>query len=453
MTYRSSLRFAQDDNGYATTDMESVGNDKSNKQFRAPGWRRWFDVLGPGLITGASDDDPSGISTYSVAGATAGFSMLWLILITTPMMSVVQGMCARVGMVTGLGFATNMRKRLPLWLVYSLGSAVIGANVLNAGADLEGMAASAQLVLGLPHWLWILLFGGMLLVFQLFFSYRRIASVVKWLTLTLFAYVITAFVVRANWTDVLRHLVIPQVSLTSSWITTALAVLGTTITPYLFFWQACLMVEEEKSMGRETVRERRGATVEEIADAHIDINAGMIFSNAVAFFIIVTTAVTLNAHGITNIQSAQDAAKALEPLAGRFAYFLFTLGMVGTGLLAIPALIGSAAYVAAESFQWKHGLDMPLRRAPGFYGALVIGMLVAMIIGFAHLNPIAALFWCAVINGIVAVPLLAVLVHFSSDERLMGKWRSSIAARIWGWATVAVMGVAAISIFVFWGKS
>ncbi len=433
--------------------MESVDSGKSKEQQHRAKWRRWLEVLGPGLITGASDDDPSGISTYSVAGATAGFSMLWLVLITTPMMSVVQGMCARIGMVTGLGFATNMRRRLPLWLVYSLGSAVIGANVLNAGADLEGMAASAQLVAGLPQWIWILLFGGTLLVFQVFFSYRKIFAVVKWLTLSLFAYVITAFVVHANWLDVLRHLILPQVSLTSTWITTALAVLGTTITPYLFFWQTCLTVEEEKAMGRETVRERRGATDEEIADAHLDINTGMIFSNAVAFFIIVTTAVTLNAHGITNIQSAQDAAKALEPLAGKFAYLLFTLGMVGTGLLAIPALIGSAAYVAAESFEWKTGLDLPLRRAPGFYGALVIGMLIAMIIGFARFNPIAALFWCAVINGIVAVPLLAVLVHFASDKHSMGKWRSSLAARIWGWATVAVMGVAAISIFIFWGKS
>lgn len=206
-------------------------------------------------------------------------------------------------------------------------------------------------------------------------------------------------------------------------------------------------------MGRASREARRGATDEEIADAHLDITSGMVFSNVVAFFIIVTTAVTLNAHGMTHIASAQDAAKALEPLAGKFAYLLFALGMVGTGLLAIPALVGSSAYVAAESFKWRHGLDMPLRRAPGFYGSLIIGMIIAMIIGFARVNPISALFWSAVINGIVAVPLLAVLVHFCSDSRIMGKWRSSLAARAWGWATVAVMGVAAISIFVYWGKS
>ncbi|HET9031000.1 MAG TPA: divalent metal cation transporter [Candidatus Aquilonibacter sp.] len=416
------------------------------------GARRWFAVLGPGLITGASDDDPSGISTYSVAGATAGYSMLWLVLLTTPMMAVIQGMCARIGMVTGVGFATNMRKRLPAWVLFPLAFAVIGANVLNAGADLEGMAASAQMVLGLPQWLWIFLFGGALLVFQIFFSYKRIFAVVKWLTIALFAYIITAFVVHADWPLVLRHLVVPEIHFASDWITTAMALLGTTITPYLFFWQACLMVEEEKAMGRTSVRARHGATTREIADAHVDINFGMIFSNLVAFFIIVTTAVTLNAHGLTHIASAQDAAKALEPLAGRFAYLLFTLGMVGTGLLAIPALIGSSAYVAAESLQWKHGLNLPMRRAPGFYGALTVGMVIAMIIGFAHINPIAALFWSAVINGIVAVPLLAVLVAFCSDKQLMGKWRSSLVARIWGWGAVAVMGVAAVSIFVFWGK-
>jgi Mn2+/Fe2+ NRAMP family transporter len=369
------------------------------------------------------------------------------------MMSVIQGMCARIGMVTGVGFASNMRKRLPKWLLYSLGLSVVGANVLNAGADLEGMAASAEMVFGLPQWIWIALFGGLLLVFQIYFSYRAIFAVVKWLTIALFAYVITAFVVHANWPLVLRHLVVPEVHFTTGWITTAMALLGTTITPYLFFWQACLMVEEEKAMGRKTLAQRRGATQQEITDLHIDINFGMIFSNVVAFFIIVTAAATLNAHGTTNIASAQDAAKALEPLAGRFAYLLFTLGMVGTGLLAIPALIGSSAYVAAESFEWKRGLDMQLAKAPGFYGALITGMIIAMIIALARANPIAVLFWSAVINGIVAVPLLAVLVHFASDKQVMGKWRSSLAARIWGWAAVAVMGIGAVSIFVFWGKS
>jgi Mn2+/Fe2+ NRAMP family transporter len=232
-----------------------------------------------------------------------------------------------------------------------------------------------------------------------------------------------------------------------------MALLGTTITPYLFFWQTDLEVEEEKEMGRTTIRARKGATRDEIVDAHVDVNSGMILSNLVAVFIIVTTAATLFLSGHTHITSAQDAAQALRPLAGRFAYLLFALGMVGTGLLAIPALLGSSAYVVAECFKWKEGLNETLRSAPGFYLALIAGTIVAMLMGLLRVDPIAALFWSAVINGVVAVPLLAVIVMFASDKRLLGEWRSSPIARAWGWATVACMGIAAISIFVFWGKS
>ena len=418
----------------------------------AHGWKRWVSVLGPGLITGASDDDPSGISTYSIAGASTGFSMLWAVLLTTPMMAVVQGMCARIGMVTGSGLATNMRKHLSPWLVYPIATATVIANVINAGADLQGMGAAAQLLFGLPILAWIAIFGVALGAMQLFCPYRLIFSVVKWLTLSLFAYVVAAFVVHPPWGVVFRHLVIPEIHLNAAWLTTLMALLGTTITPYLFFWQASLMVEEEKSMGRTTLPERRGATASEVDGAHLDANTGMIFSNVVAFFIIVTTAAVLNAHGHTNIRTADDAARALEPLAGRFASLLFTLGMVGTGLLAIPALTASSAYVVAESLGFRRGLDMPLRRAPGFYGTLIIGMLVAMSIGLLRIDPIRALFWSAVINGIVAVPLLAIVVLFASSKTLMGKWRSSLLARAWGWATVAAMALSAISIFVFWGK-
>ena len=417
------------------------------------GWQRWTSVLGPGLITGASDDDPSGISTYSVAGASAGYSMLWVTLLTTPMMAVVQGMCARIGMVTGSGLATNMAKRLPIWLTVPLALAVVAANIVNAGADLEGMAASAHMVAGFPDIAWVLLFGVVLVVLQVFCNFRTIFTVVKWLTVVLFAYIITAFVVHPSWLDVFRHLAVPEIHVNAAWLTTLMGVFGTTITPYLFFWQSDLEVEEEKSMGREHTEDRVGATPAEIADAHLDINIGMIFSNVVAFFIIVTTAATLYAHGHTNIQSAQDAARALEPLAGRFAYLLFTLGMVGTGLLAIPALVGSSAYVVAETVGWRRGLDMKLKRAPGFYGALVVGMIVAIGMGFFRVDPIHALYWSAVINGVVAVPLLAVIVWFASSRAIMGEWRSSPIARVWGWGTVATMGAAAIAMFAFWGKS
>jgi NRAMP (natural resistance-associated macrophage protein)-like metal ion transporter len=414
---------------------------------------RWLSVFGPGLISGASDDDPSGISTYSVAGATTGFSMLWVIGLTTPMMAVIQGMCARLGMVTGYGLATHMRKRLPRWLLIPLALSVIIANTINAGADLEGMAASTTMVLGVPDAVWVVAYGLGIALFEVFGSYRSIVSVVKWLTLTLFAYVITAIIVHPNWLLVLRRLVLPEIHMNATWLTTLMGVLGTTITPYLFFLQSDLEVEEKKAHGLTTVASRRGATQQEIDDAHLDVNVGMIFSNAISFFIIVTTAATLFAHGMTSIQTAQDAARALEPLAGHFAYLFFALGMVTTGLLAIPVLIGSSAYVVAETLGWRYGLDQPLPRAHGFYGALIAGAIVAVGIGLLRIDPIRALFWSAVINGVVAVPLLVVVVRFASDHHIMGRWKSSPVARAWGWFTVAAMGAAALSIFIFWGKS
>jgi NRAMP (natural resistance-associated macrophage protein)-like metal ion transporter len=415
--------------------------------------RRYLSKLGPGLITGASDDDPSGISTYSMAGATTGYTMLWVTLLTTPMMAVIQGMCARIAMVTGVGLSTTMRRRLPKWLLYPLGLSVILANTINAGADLQGMGAAAQLVFGLPRIAWIVVFGAILIVIQVFLSYKHFAAIVKWLTLALFAYVVTAFVVRPPWATVFRHLAVPEVHLGNGWLTTLVAVLGTTITPYLFFWQAALEIEEEKSHGRTSEKSRRGATAQEIKDSHADVNTGMIFSNVVAFFIIVTTAATLGAHGKHNITSAADAARALMPLAGQFASWLFALGMVGTGLLAIPALVASSAYVLVGSFGFRQGLDLKPTRAPQFYGTLVAGMIVAIVMGLFNVDPIGALFWCAVINGVVAVPILVVIVIFASDKRMMGEWTSSLTARIWGWGTVAAMAAAAIGMFVFWGKS
>jgi len=415
--------------------------------------RRLLAILGPGLITGASDDDPSGISTYSIAGASAGFSMLWIVLVMTPMMSVIQGMCARIAMIEGQGLAATMRRRLPRWALYALCSAVILANTINAGADLEGMAASARLVFGMPIFAWIAAFGVVLVAITVYLSYRRFAAIVKWLTLALFAYVVTAFVVHPPWPYVFSRLVVPQLHFNAGWLTTLVGVLGTTITPYLFFWQAGLEVEEERQLGRTTLAQRKGATADEIATMHLDVNAGMIFSNAVAFFIIVTTAATLGAHGRHDITSAQDAARALEPLAGRFAFLLFALGMVGTGLLAIPALVGSSAYVAAEALRFREGLDRRPSRAPQFYGVLTAGIAIGMAMGFLRIDPIAALFWSAVINGIVAVPLVATIVLFAGNERIMGRWRSSALARGWGWATVVVMTLAAIGMFVFWGKS
>ncbi|MDQ6931841.1 MAG: divalent metal cation transporter [Candidatus Eremiobacteraeota bacterium] len=419
---------------------------------RPPGrFVRWVKNLGPGLITGAADDDPSGISTYSITGATTGFSMLWVAIITTPMMSVVQGMCARIGMVTGVGLAATLRRSFPLWIVYSLATMVIAANTFNIGADIAGMAAAGNLLFKLPVVVWVVLLGFALLFAQMFFSYKKLVNILKYLCLALLAYIVTAFVVHPNWLLVIRSSLIPHIDLNSRWITTFMGVLGTTITPYLFFWQSSLMVEEEKSIGRSTIAARKGATASEIADAHLDVNTGMALSNVVMFFIIVTTASTLGAHGKHDIASAQQAADALRPLAGKFAYFLFAAGMIGTGLLAIPALAGSSAYVAAETFAFRHGLDEHPNRVPRFYAVLGLGILLGMIMNLFKLDPIKTLFWSAVINGVAAVPLLVATHVLTNKKSIMGRWTNSIVANCWSLATIALMSGAALSMFVYWG--
>ena len=423
----------------------------STKPRETPGARiaHFFRILGPGLITGAADDDPSGISTYSVAGASTGYSMLWLTLVSTPMMAVIQGMCARIAMVSGDGLACVMRKRLPRWVAYGLAATVIFANTFNVGADLAGMGAAASLIVRIPVDAWVFIFGVALLVAEVRLPYEAIARIFKWLTLALFAYVITAFIVHPPWALVLRQFVTPQIHLDASWLSTMVGVLGTTITPYLFFWQSSLMIEEEKEHGKKTRASRRGTDAQSIRDAHADINAGMIFSNLVAFFIIVTTASTLGAAGKHDIATAQQAAEALRPLAGKFASLLFTLGMVGTGILAVPVLAGSSAYVAAETFKFREGLSLPARRAPGFYGVIVTGVVLGILMNLVGIDPIKALFWSAVLNGVAAVPNLAAVVVLASDRKLMGEWRSSLLARAWGWATVALMGIAVLGMFYF----
>ncbi len=414
--------------------------------------RRFFRILGPGLITGAADDDPSGISTYSVAGATTGFSMLWLTLISTPMMAVIQGMCARIAMVSGEGLAAVMRKRLPLTLAYGLAVLVIVANTFNLGADLGGMADAAHLVVPLPVDAWVFFFGVGMVAAQTWLSYGTIARIFKWLTLSLFAYIITSFVVHPHWPDVLRRFVVPQLHFDAGWLSTMVGVLGTTITPYLFFWQASLMVEEEKEAGKVTLASRRGTSERAVKDMHTDVNSGMIFSNLVAFFIIVTTAATLGAHGKHDIATASQAAEALRPLAGPFAELLFALGMVGTGILAVPVLAGSSAYVAAQTFKFREGLGEKPRRAPKFYGILTAGVVIGIGMNLLRIDAIKALFWCAVLNGVAAVPLIAVIVWLASSPKIMGEWRSSALARAWGWATVALMSAATVGMFYFMAR-
>jgi NRAMP (natural resistance-associated macrophage protein)-like metal ion transporter len=411
--------------------------------------RKFFSMLGPGLITGAADDDPSGISTYSVAGASTGYSMLWLTLISTPMMAVIQGMCARIAMVNGEGLAAIMRKRLPLWLSFGFAGLVIVANTFNLGADIGGMADAAHLVVPLPADALVFLLGIGLLAAQTWLPYATVARIFKWLTLVLFAYVVTAFIVRPPWPDVLIHFAIPRMRFDAGWLSTMVGVLGTTITPYLFYWQSSLMVEEDKEAGKTTLTERRGTDVKSVKIMHADVNAGMIFSNLVAFFIIVTTAATLGAHGRHDIATAQQAAEALRPLAGRFAELLFALGMVGTGILAVPVLATSSAYVAAQTFRFREGLSEPVHRAPRFYLTIAVGICIGIAMNLLHIDAIRALFWSAVLNGIAAIPLIGVIVWFASSRRVMGKWVSSTLARAWGWGTFALMSCATIGMFYF----
>lgn len=365
------------------------------------------------------------------------------------MMAVIQGMCARISLVTGEGLAAVMRKRLPLSLAYGLAGLVIVANTFNVGADLGGMADAAHLVVPLPVDAWVFFFGIGLIAAQLWLSYATIARIFKWLTLTLFAYIITAVVVHPSWIDVLRGFAVPHIRFDAAWLSTMVGVLGTTITPYLFFWQASLIVEEGKEAGQATVAARRGTDDEALCDMHADVNTGMIFSNAVAFFIIVTTAATLGAHGQHNIATAQQAAEALRPLAGRFAELLFTLGMVGTGVLAVPVLAGSSAYVAAQTFRFREGLGETVQRAPQFYGILAAGILIGIAMNLLHVDAIKALFWSAVLNGVTAVPLIVAIVYLASNPTIMGEWRSSALARAWGWATAALMGAATAGMFYF----
>jgi Mn2+/Fe2+ NRAMP family transporter len=378
--------------------------------------------------------------------------MLWLTLVTTPMMAVIQGMCARIAMVNGEGLAGVMRRRLPIAVAYGLAALVIGANTFNVGADIAGMSAAAHLVVPLPIDAWIFFFGIALLAAQVWLSYATIARLFKWAALALLAYAVTAFVVHPPWAHVLQELVVPQIRLDGAWLSTMVGVLGTTITPYLFFFQSSLMVEEDKKGGKTTLASRRGTNDEALRLAHADINIGMIFSNVIAFFIIVTTAATLGAHGKSNIATADQAAQALRPLAGRFAELLFALGMVGTGALAVPVLAASSAYIAAQTFKFREGLDEPPHRAPRFYGVIAAGIVIGIMMDLLRIDPIRALFWSAVLNGVAAVPILWVIVRLASDSAVMGKWKSSPLARAWGWATVVLMGLAVGGMFYFSAK-
>ena len=410
--------------------------------------RALLNSLGPGIITGAADDDPSGIATYSIAGAQLGTKLLWTALFTWPLMAAVQMMCARIGKVTGRGLAGNFKQRFPKWLLLAFVIALLIANTINIGADLAGMADAASMLSGVnSHW-FVVAFAILISWATIRLQYHQIANVLKWLVLVLFAYPITAFVVGANWGEVLRDTLIPSIPHTRNEWATLVAILGTTISPYLFFWQASEEVEEEKSAGQSSLAQRRGATSEELDLRNIDVGVGAFFSNTVMFFIILTTAVTLNRHGITNIETSRQAAEALRPFAGDFATTVFTLGIVGVGFLAIPTLAGSAAYAFAETLGWRQGLNKRLRQARWFYALILVSTGVGVALDFIGVNPVKALYWTAVINGLLAPFLMVAILTVAADKKLMQGQPSS---RL-GWTVVAIttiaMFVAGIAMFV-----
>ena len=415
----------------------------------APTLEQFFKDLGPGLITGAADDDPSGISTYSVAGAAFGYTGLWTALFSFPLMAAVQLMCARLGMVTGMGLAAVIRKRYSRWILWPACALLLIANTFNIGADLGGMADAMQMVTGVRAYFWTPLFAGAIVALLFWTSYSAMARVLKWLTLVLFAYVITAFLARPDWPAVLRATFIPHMEWTQPFMSVLVGILGTTISPYLFFWQAAEEVEEDREHGKKTVAQRRGSTNQELAIAQKDVLTGMAFSNLVMYFIILTTAATLHAHGIQKIDTAQQAAEALRPLAGQGAYWLFTLGLIGTGMLAVPVLAGSCAYAIAESAHWRSAsLNRKPHQARRFYAVIAISVLVGLAFNYAGFNAIKMLFWSAVLNGVLAPPLVILVVVLTSDSKVMGKRANSPRMRLLGWSCAAVMTAAAVALLI-----
>jgi NRAMP (natural resistance-associated macrophage protein)-like metal ion transporter len=404
--------------------------------------------LGPGLITGAADDDPSGIATYSQAGAQFGYGLLWSILLTTPLMIGIQVISARIGRVTGQGLAANMRDQFPRALLYFIVALLLAANTINIAADLGAMGDALALVLGGSSSLYIIFFALLSLTLQIFIPFPSYAPILKWLTLALFAYVGTVFVVHVP-LEGLAEAVLPNVSFSREYLTLLVAVLGTTISPYLFFWQASQEAEEQRAApGEEPLREAPDQAKAHLARIRLDTIIGMLFSNLIALCIMLTTAATLHAAGMTQIDSAAQAAEALRPLAGEFAFLLFALGIIGTGLLAVPVLAGSAAYAVAESFRWPIGLGLPLAKARGFYAILTFATLLGVAIDFSGIDSIKALLWAAVINGVVSVPIMAVMMALAARPAVMGPFVIRKRLKVLGWVATGVMAAAVAMMFV-----
>ena len=409
----------------------------------------WLKKLGPGLITGAADDDPSGIATYSQAGAQFGFNMLWTVLFTYPLMVGIQVVSARIGRVSGHGLATNIRKHYPAWLLYCVVGLLLIANTINIAADVSAMGEALKLIVGGPGQIYAVAFGVVSLLLQVFIPYRRYVRILKWLTLALLAYVATAFVVHIPWSQMLVSALAPHMSWKPEYITTVVAVFGTTISPYLFFWQASQEVEDQLAdpHAQPLIRASHHAKAN-LRRIKIDTLVGMGFSNLVAFFIILTTAVTLNLHGITDIQTSAQAATALRPIAGEFAFMLFSAGIIGTGLLAIPVLAGSSAYAMAGAFKWKNSLERTPMRAKQFYAIIAISTLIGIALGFTSIDPIKALYWSAVINGVISVPIMALMMLMAVRTEIMGQFVISTGLRVLGWLATLMMAAAVCAMFL-----
>ncbi|HUD31475.1 MAG TPA: Nramp family divalent metal transporter [Variovorax sp.] len=402
--------------------------------------------VGPGVVTGAADDDPSGIATYTQAGAQFGTGLLWTVFLSLPFMIAIQMVSARIGRVTGKGVAANLRDHLPRWLLMTLVGLLVAANTINIAADIAAMGEALQLVAGGGQHFHSLAFGVLTVLLQVFVPYRRLAHVLKWLTLTLFAYVAAVFAVKVPWGRVLHDLVVPQFQWNGDYWMMVVALLGTTISPYLFFWQASQEVEELRQKGGA-----RGTDAEVRSDLRrvkVDTWIGMIFSNLIAFFVMVVGAAALYAAGVHDVTSAAQAAEALRPLAGDFAFWLFAGGIVATGLLAVPVLASSAAYAVAEAFGWREGLERHWREAKKFYAIIGIATLAGTALDFTPVDPMKALYWSAVINGVVAVPIMAAMMTLVARERVMGRFTSSRRTRWLGWGGTALMGGAVVMMAV-----
>lgn len=408
--------------------------------------------LGPGLVTGAADDDPSGIATYSLAGAAFGYHLLWTAIVTLPLMTAVQLMCARIGVVTRRGLAAVLREHYSRWLLWFACFLLLVANTINIAADLGGMAAAASMLSGIPSVWFVPAFTIAILALLIFASYAYMTRIFKWLTLVLFAYVLAAFVANPDWFEVFRETFLPRIQYTHDYLLTFVAILGTTISPYLFFWQAAQNAEQKEHLEKKIEGRPRRAMERELRSSGRDVGAGMFISNLIMFFIILTAGATLHKAGQTNIETAEQAAAALRPLAGNAAYLLFTLGLVGTGMLAVPVLAGSAAYALAEAGAWNAGMSEKIHDARNFYGVIAIAMLIGMAMNFAHFNAVRLLFWTAVINGLLAPPLIIILLFVCNNPKVMGDHRNGWKLNLFGILAAALMTFAGVALVFSWFK-